>query len=143
MSTKRDLRDDRGALGPMITILVVAIVALAGLVVDAGGILAGNRQVYDAANQAAQAGSQKVDQDQLRSGDPLPQLDQSEAHSAAMSYLAAVGVSGSASVAGDEITVTASKTVHMQILGMLGVPPREVTGTASARAVRGVNNAET
>lgn len=127
----------------MLVVLVVSVIAFAGLVVDAGGILAGRRQVYDAASQAAQAGSQAVDPEGIRSGSPVPQLIPADAHAAAMAYLAAVGVDGSASVSGDEITVTATTTVQMQILGALGVGPRTVTGTASARAVRGVNSAET
>lgn len=143
MTDPQRFKGDKGGLGPFLVILVVAVLALAGLVVDAGGILAGRRQVYDAASQAAQAGSQMIDEDMLRSGAGVPQLIATDAHSAAMSYLAAVGVAGSASVAGDEITVTATTTVEMQILGAFGLGPRTVTGTASARAVRGVQDAET
>lgn len=137
-----DWRDERGGLGAMLVILVVACIALAGLVVDGGAILAGRRLAYDSASQAAQAGSQAIDRDALRLGVGV-QLDPPDAHAAAMSWLVAAGVAGSASVTGDEITVTATTTVDMQILGSFGVGPKTVSGTASARAVRGVLDAET
>lgn len=137
------LRDDRGGLGVFLVVLVASVIALAGLVVDGGAILAGRRLAYDSASQAAQAGSQAIDEDALRTGDPVPQLDPAVAHANAMAVLAGAGVVGSASVVGDAITVTATTTVDMQILGTLGIGSKTVSGTASARAVRGVTDAET
>lgn len=126
----------------MLVVLVVATIALAGLVVDGGAILAGRRLAYDSASQAAQAGSQSIDEDALRMGAGVV-LDAPDAHAAALAWLAGAGVGGSASVVGDEITVTATTTVDMQILGSFGVGPKTVVGVASARAVRGVLDAET
>jgi len=137
------LREDRGGLGVFLIVLVVSVIALAGLVVDGGGILAGRRLAYDAASQAAQAGSQAVDVESIRMGVPSPRLDPGTAHANAMAVLAGAGVTGTATIVGDSITVTATTTVDMQILGPFGVGAKTVTGTASARAVRGVHGAET
>ena len=135
--------DDQGSLGPMLVVLVVAALALAGLVVDGGRILSGKRLAHDAASQAAQIASQEVDENALRSGQSTPRLDPGLASAAASAYLSAAGVTGSVTVAGDEVIVTTEVAVSMQMLGPFGVGPKKIVGQASARAVRGVHHAET
>ena len=137
----RNERDEAGAVAPMLVILVVSIIALSGLTFDGGRILAGRREAQDAATQAALAATSAIDITAVRQG--ASSLDPATAVSAAESYLAVNGYSGTATVQAGQIVVTVSLTVDMSILSSVGIGPKTVTGVASARLVRGVFDAET
>ncbi|MDQ3679255.1 MAG: hypothetical protein M3378_01675 [Actinomycetota bacterium] len=70
-------------------------------------------------------------------------LDEDEAIAAPTAFLNKVGDRGTVSVAGDSVTVTVDIPTSLLILGAAGLADRTVTGTGTARNVRGVDARET
>ena len=131
------MSDERGAVTAFVACFAVALIAVFGLVVDGGLILASRRQAFNAADAAARAGAQAIDESALRAGRPLT-LDASEARERAADYLAAVGLAGVVDVAGERITVTVTTERALGVLGFTGLAPVTLTATGTARAVQAV-----
>ena len=134
------VRDERGQLTAFVVLLVVPFISLAGLVVDGGGVLAAHEQAVSTAFEAARAGAQAIDLNQLRSSGRVV-LDYRLARADASAYLSALGEAGTVSVADDTVTVTVTVRHRLSILSTLGVGPVTVTGTAGATATQGVAGA--
>lgn len=126
--------EERGSVTAFVAVIAVGLVMVAGLVYDGGQVLAAQASARDLAANAARAGAQEVDLDALRS-DGLAVLDPDRAISAAVAYLRANGVEGSAVVDGAQVTVTVLVEARMRILP---VPDRTVRATDSASATTGV-----
>lgn len=124
--------DERGTVTAFVAVFTVALIAVAGLVVDGGYVLASRQRAYDEADAAARAAAQAVDIDALRAGDPLA-IDRDEAQRRVDEYLAATGHQGVATVEGGEVTVRLSFSQPLVMLDAFGVGP--VTITAVGRAV--------
>lgn len=131
------MKDERGAVTAFVACFAVALLAVFGLVVDGGLILASRRQAFNVADAAARSGAQAIDESDLRAGRPLT-LDDHNARARALDYLAANGIEGSVLVEGDRITVTVSTSRAMNVLGFAGLGPVSITATGSARAVQAV-----
>ncbi len=112
-----------------------------GLSFDGGQILAARREAADNAQQAAVAGTQGLDETATRQGNT--RLDSGLVASEVNSYLSAVGATGTHTNTATTVTVTVTETVDMQILSMIGIDSKTVTGTATARVVRGVEGPDT
>lgn len=138
---RRRCRGEDGVFTPWFLVLVVPMMMMAGLVFDGGHVLAERRQTLDAAQNAALAGSQAIDGAALRQGNVT--INPALAENAALDYLAANGFTGTATATGTDVTVVVTQTVEMQLLNAIGVEPKTVTGTATARIVRGVEGADT
>ncbi len=135
-------RGQAGQVTAFVTMFMVALVFVAGLVVDGGRLIAAKRRANNRAEQAARAGAQAVSVETLRSsGDQV--LDEDEAIAAASAFLSRVGTRGTVSVSGDSVTVDVEVPTSMLILGAAGLADKTVTGTGTARNVRGVEEAET
>jgi hypothetical protein len=115
----------------------VALIAVAGLVVDGGLVLASRRHAFDDADAAARAGAQAIDQAALRDGRPVT-LDPRRAQELAQQQLAVEGETGTVEVDGEMVTVHITRVQQMSILGFAGVGPITIHATGTARAVRGV-----
>lgn len=137
----RRLRGERGAFTPWFVVLVVPMMLMAGLVFDGGQVLAGRREALDVAQNAARAGAQAIDGGQIRQGNIA--IDPAQVDAAAQDYLAATGFTGTVTTNGTEVTVVVTQQIDMQLLGAIGVDAKTVTGTATARIVRGVEGADT
>ena len=135
------MRDERGAVTAFVACFTVALIAVFGLVVDGGLILATRREAFNAADAAARRGAQAVDESALRAGQPLT-LNEAEAKQRALEYLSANGLDGSADVIGDRITVTVRTSRSMSVLGFTGMGPVDVQATGTARAVQAVREEE-
>lgn len=61
---------DTGSVAAYLVIIVVALFALAGLVLDGGAALAAHGQAADVAQQAARAGADALDEQSLRAATP-------------------------------------------------------------------------
>ena len=131
------LRDEGGMVTAFVVIFTIALLLLAGLVIDGGLTLAARVQAIDEAQAAARAGAQAIDIPLFRSTGQIV-LDPVQANQAAESYLAATGHSGTVQVSGDDVDVTVSITQPMQILGIGGVGSLTVTGHGTAAAQYGV-----
>lgn len=132
---------ERGAFTPWFLVLVMPMMLMAGLVFDGGQVLEGRREALDVAQNAARAGAQAIDGGQIRQGNIA--IDPALVNTAAQDYLAATGFTGTVTVAGTEVTVVVTQVLDMQLLGAIGVDAKTVTGTATARIVRGVEGADT
>ena len=129
----RRARGEHGSVSAFVVALTLACLLAAGLALDGGRLVAARLQVDDIAANAARAGAQQVVG--LRAGERS--LDPSRAEAAARQVLAAAGASGSVRVAGRSITVTASRTQSMLLLGLAGLASRTVTASATAQAKEG------
>ena len=139
--TSRRLSDECGQVTAFVVVFTVALVFVAGLVVDGGALLTTKRRAINTAEQAARAGAQGLAIDELRATG-AHRLDPDRAIAAAYEYLAATGSTGTATVADDQVTVTVAIPWRPLILGIGGVRSSTVTGHATARNVRGVVEAE-
>jgi Flp pilus assembly protein TadG len=125
-----------GSLTVFVAVLGVALFALVGLVVDGGRAIAAQSAAYSQAEQAARAGAGQLSAEALRSGHIA--LDPQAAIEAADAYLAAVGERGSASVAGQIVTVHIQEVEPTVILQIIGINEINVSAEASATDLHGV-----
>ena len=136
---RRVARDEAGQVAAFVAVFALALVFLAGLVVDGGAALAAKRRAMNEAEGAARAGAQALDLDAYRRGGTYT-LDPDAARDAALSYLARTGHAEGAevAVAGERVSVSVRFDQPMTILGAGGVGSVSVSGTGTARSVRGV-----
>ena len=125
---------DRGSITAYLLIMTVALVVLAGLVLDGGAALTAHGTAADTAQQAARAGADALDEQSLRASAPAGlTTNPAAAREAAAAVLAAADVSGDVTVTGTTVTVTARATTPTAILAIVGID--QVGGTATATAV--------
>lgn len=136
MAARRGHRD-RGSASLFLAIVAVALMAMAGLVIDGGNTLDAREEASNVAESAARAGANQVSEASLRGGGPAL-VDPTRGPAAAQRILAELGRSGSVQVSGDTVTVTVTITQKMAILSAVGVQPVTVTGRATARSVAGL-----
>ncbi len=129
---------DAGEVTPFVVLLSVVLVAVAGLVLDAGLAISAKVQALDVAQSAARAGAQQLDLHAYRT-QGITRLDTGRAASAARSWLTSAGVSGDASATATTVTVSVYRTSRTQILRLVGVRGLSVSASATATAVQGVN----
>jgi hypothetical protein len=130
--------DENGRVTAFVVVLVTAVIAFSGLVLDGGLALAGKVRAIGEAQEAARAGAQAIDLSAYRASGTL-RLVPDQATSLARHYLAAVGRHGSVAVAGNTVTVTVSDTHSSILLGVVGIDSITVTGTGQAQPQRGIS----
>jgi hypothetical protein len=130
--------DDHGAITLFVVVFTVALLAAVGLVVDGGGKVRALQRADEAAREAARAGSQMLDVPAAVRGDGVS-VDPAAAARAARAYLDAAGVAGTVTVRGNAVEVSTTVIYQPVFLGVAGVGPLTVTGSASARPVTGVD----
>ena len=130
-----------GQDGSVSLFLVVAVLALfmaVGLVVDGGQKLRSTQRADDVAAEAARAGVQSVQPANTVRGQPA-QVNPEAAISAARHYLSVAGVAGNVTVTGGRVQVSTSISFTPAFLSLIGLGTQTVTGRASARLARGVD----
>ena len=128
--------DDGGVLTAFVLLLLLALMALMGLVVDGGAVVTAHQAAEVEAEQAARAGSGAISVDGLRTG--VVQLDDGAAVADAERFAAAAGHPGTATVVGGVVTVRIGYAVPTVILGMVGIDELHVSAIASAENLHGV-----
>jgi len=129
---------DAGSLTLMLAVLMVALLALAGLVIDGGRKLNQSASAYAVAQEAARAGAGLVDRSVAYSSGTF-RVDQAQAVAAARAYLASAGYTGTVSADGTQrIRVTVTVTAHTLVLSLIGIDTMTSTGSAVASLVTGV-----
>jgi hypothetical protein len=136
----RRTRGDDGTVTAFVVCFTIALIAVAGLVVDGGSILAARQHAFEDADAAARAGAQAIDVAALRDGQPVS-LNPDRARQLAEAQLAASGERGTVAVNGDQVTVVITRTQPLSILGFVGLSSVTIHASGTARAVRGVNRA--
>ena len=129
---------ERGSLTLLLAALMVALLALAGLVIDGGRKLNQSASAFAIAQEAARAGAGMVDRSAAyRSG--TFKVDETQALAAARAYLADSGYSGTVSPDGTQrIRVTVTVTQPTLVLSLIGLDTLTSTGSAVASLVTGV-----
>ncbi len=129
---------ERGSLTLLLAMLMVSLLALAGLVIDGGRKLNESATATAIAQEAARAGAGMVDQAAAyRSG--TFRVNPAQAVAAARAYLASAGYQGTVMVTGaDQIRVTVTVTRPTLLLSLIGIDSMTATGTAVASLVSGV-----
>jgi Flp pilus assembly protein TadG len=134
-------RDERGALTLFVAILFPALLAFAGLVLDAGTKLDNYENAATYAQEAARAGAGQVDQTQAYNSSTFV-VNQAEARQAAYAYLAAAGLPASdvnvELVGTNAIQVTVTITAPTKILSIIGIDSVTSQATATATLLSGV-----
>jgi Flp pilus assembly protein TadG len=137
---------DRGSITLMLAALSVALIALAGIVIDGGAKLRAAENADAVAQEAARAGAGIVNQSTAYSTGTFI-VDQSQAIAAARAYLAAAatafrpdgGLNGTVAVQGrDSIRVTVTVSEPTSVLSIIGIDSMSSTGAATAALVTGV-----
>ena len=127
--------EESGTATAFVVGFAVVLLACAGLVIDGGTALNARTTLADDVEQAARAGAQEIDVVALRSNDVV-QLDPRAAEGRAYAYLGGLGYNvSSASAFGDQITVGAQDQVAPKLLSLIGIPPFDISATATAQAV--------
>jgi Flp pilus assembly protein TadG len=127
---------------PCAVLMTIALLAVAGLVLDAGLALAEKVRVLDVAQAAARAGAQELALDKYRTSN-VAELDPARAASTARAWLAAAGADGEATATTTTVTVTVRGTSNTQLLQIVGVRRLTVSASATATAVHGVTGPNT
>jgi len=138
--TRMTPTSEQGSVTVFVTIITVALIFMAGLVVDGGQILNARRQATNIAESAARAGAQQLDETAARR-DGITILNQQQAARRARVYLASSGRTGSVATTSVTVTVTVRLVQPLLILGLGGLGDVTVTGTGTATPIRGITQA--
>jgi hypothetical protein len=118
---------------PLVLILAVAMVIIAGVVVDGDGKTQTLQQALTIAQGAARAGTNAATGNAVN-GDAFT-LSSDAAITAAENYLHDTAATGTAQVTGDQVIVTVNLTYTPKILGDFGIGPIPVHATAAAELI--------
>jgi Flp pilus assembly protein TadG len=117
-------------------VLVAALFASAGLVVDYGSALQSKREAIDLARHAARAGAGQASIAGLRSGQY--RIDPVSAEAAARRFLSDAGAEGTVIATPDLVEVRVTSSSPTAFLGLFGADRITVAGAGRARALHGV-----
>ena len=126
---------ERGNLTLALIILVVGIMLMIGLVVDGAGKIQAGERANQLASSAARVAANSLTGNVITTGSL--QLDGVAAQNAALNYLAAAGVDGTAFVVDNTVTVTVTDDYDTVFLSILGINTLTGQGTASAQLING------
>ncbi len=128
---------ERGSVTVLVAVLVPALVACAGLVLDGGRMLSARREAQDAADAAARVAAGELVVGTEGGGRPV--LAALDAEAAGAAYLQTAGYEGEVSMdAAGGARVEVSIQVDMVLLDVIGVGPRQVVAVGRAEPVFGV-----
>jgi len=132
---------ERGTVSVFVVGLAVALLVLAGLVVDGGRAINARAAAYDDAEQAARAGANEIDVFTLRrTGQVVIKADAArravDAFLAARAYPAGSAVT---EVGEREVRVKLDGDVDTSLLTLINIDSFHVTATATARAAIGID----
>ena len=122
----------------MLLVMFVALLALAGIVIDGGAKLDQAENANAIAQEAARAGAGMVNQSKALATGSFT-VDQTQALAAALHYLARFGYRCCAAADGpNAIRVTVSVTAPTHVLSIIGIDTMRSTGSATASLATGV-----
>lgn len=140
--TNRTLPRDAGSAGAFVTVLTAALLAMAGLVLDAGLAMSTKTRAMDAAHAAARVGADQLDLADWRDASTV-RIDPAAAEAAAAGHLADAGHVGDVHATTSEVTVTVDDVYDTQLLGFVGVAGIDVSATAVATVHHGADTQNT
>lgn len=136
-------RDQRGAVAPLVAVVLLGLLGVTALVVDGGVLFAARRDLQGLADAAARAGAMALDLTALRSNDQVI-LDPSNAEQEAREYLRTAGFDGSATVHADTVAVTVDLVEQRStvMMGLVGIRTVRTEAHAVARPRTGIERPE-
>jgi Flp pilus assembly protein TadG len=136
---------DRGTATLFVVGVAVAFLVFTGLVVDGGLALASRRDAANVAEEAARAGVQTIDEEELRDDGAITLA----ANASGVALAKIPGSIGNATVtsrsavcAGTQCTVTITIRRSTTLLQLAGIGSTSATVTGRARIARGVDQEE-
>lgn len=127
-------RDERGSVTVWMIGVAVSAFTLVALLLDGGAMLRARSDAFALAGSAARVGAQQLDPDAAVEG--LTVLDPIAAERAVQDYLDSAGVTGTAVVSGDSVSVTVTSEAELQMLRLVGGDTVSFQATASVEAVK-------
>ena len=125
--------DDRGSILLWWTIAFFAVIVFLGLVVDGGGKLHADQQAQLTAEEAARGAGQAIITPLAKHGIATV-VDPFKAAAEAQRYLNTNGIVGVAVPTGPtSVLITTTTSYQPKILGILGLGPQPVIGTATVQ----------
>lgn len=136
-------RDEHGSTSLFFVVIVIALFAVTGLVVDGGGKIRALQDANSIANEAARAGGQALRAAPAVEGSGAV-IEPQAARQAAQTYLNTAGVNGTVDIVnGTRLRVTVTTHYDPVFLDLIGAGGRmTTTGTAEVRLVRGIDGEE-
>ena len=131
----------RGQVTVVFVVLAAVLIMFGGLAYDGAQILNARREASTLASEAARAGAQAISTGSVYRGADSVIVDPERARIAASDFLGK-HAELSISVSGDTVSTTVWLNQPLQILSLLGIDSRRVSGAATARAVRGINTGD-
>jgi Flp pilus assembly protein TadG len=140
---------DRGTLSVFVALAMVGMIALIGIVIDAGGLLDATVAADEYANEAARAGTQVINVDDAMTGKSITVYCPSTqprgtltAQSEAASFLKSAGVAATAHVTcpadqPNTVDVSFSTQYHTMLLSVFGIDSFTINGSGTATLVTG------
>lgn len=143
MTNVKRPRDERGAAVTVWTVGIAALITLVlGIAVDLTGLIHAKQHAGDLAAQAARHAGQQISTGTFMNSGRL-EVRARLAQTAAIEYLDAAGMAGTATVQdGTTLVVTSHIRWTPTFLGAIGVGPLDVSATATARVVRAQDGSE-
>lgn len=137
------LRGERGAVLPLVAVVLMGLLAITALVIDGGLLFAERRDLQGLADGAARAGAMSLDIAGLRDQDAV-RLEPDAARQAARDYLRAAGFDGHVSVAADTLRVTVELVQDRPtvMMGLLGIRSVRTEAHSVARPRAGIDGPE-
>jgi Flp pilus assembly protein TadG len=132
------LHDESGQVLPMVTVMALGLLAMVGLVIDAGMMFAAKRDLQATADSATRAGAAVIDEDMYRSsGGRRVVLDGAAAEQAALQRIEGAQLVD-LSASDQTVFVRVSRTQPLLLLGLVGVGPLHVEAHSTARPRTGI-----
>lgn len=137
MTTRTTRRDERGAVVSVWTaVIATTMVLVLAIAVDLSGVVHAKQSAADAAAQAARQAGQQLSTGTLLQEGRL-EVRTRQAKAAALEYLKAIGMTGTATVQdGTTLVITAQASYRPLFLSGIGIGPIQVSGTSSVRVLR-------
>jgi Flp pilus assembly protein TadG len=134
MNRDRTRRSQAGVVTVTITVLVIAIVAAAGLVIDGGRLLAARRDASSTAAAAARSAAQELDVSRFETGNNVT-LTIEDATNVAREIITRQGYNlteTTITINGAVVRIEIREDVPLTLLTFTGLRTQTVTGTATA-----------
>jgi hypothetical protein len=131
----RSTWNDRGQVSAFAIVMVTAMIAMSGLVLDGGLAVAAKVRAVGIAQSAARAGARAIDLDLYRRTGEI-RLDVGRATLSARDWLSRAGATGTVTATPQQVAVEVTATSNTQLLSLIGVTSLTVHATATATALR-------
>ncbi|WP_046471382.1 pilus assembly protein TadG-related protein [Allosalinactinospora lopnorensis] len=129
---------DRGSTTIFVAVAVIAVLLVAGLVIDGGAQLRAAQRATSIAEEAARAGNQAIDVSAVLQGGDV-RIDTDAAVAASNSYLRAAGANGTVrATSATTVSVEVNESVDTLLLSLIGINSLSASGSATARIVPGL-----